>query len=302
MKYKICINGSLGEEYEMLLSKLPKKISEDMRIELKKFSFQRVNEIRIHAGSNINLITEAGNVKTDITTDYDEVDEIVKGLCGLSLYSHFDTIKDGYISVGKGIRAGICGRAACNKENIEGIYEINSVNIRIPHNCENASAKVYELLKSEDFGISVLIYSSPGVGKTTVLKDLICKLSSLNKRISVIDTRDELSACMPYAENADFFISYPKGTAIMQSTKSMTPEIIICDELSSVNEANDVLYASHCGVKFVATAHAACFEDIKRKELLSRLISSGVFDYAVGLKRKNGERIYEYEINDLRAI
>ncbi|MGM9645988.1 MAG: hypothetical protein ACI3XS_04815 [Eubacteriales bacterium] len=302
MKYDISVKKQYEEEYGFILSKLPKKIGDGILSFLDENSFKHMNEIRIHKNSEVCLMADFKNVKTNITADEKDMEEILNSLCEGSVYAHFDTIKDGYISIGRGIRAGICGRAVCKNGEITGVCEINSVNIRIPRMIYNASEKIFEILKKEDFAVSLLIYSAPGVGKTTILRDLIYQLGKENiqKRISVIDTREEITTCMKTPANTDVFISYPKGIGIELATKSMTPEIIICDEISSKNEANAILKAVHGGVRLIATAHAKDFFELKSKDILIPLISSGVFDYAIGVSRKYGTDKYEYEINELR--
>ena len=178
-------------------------------------------------------MADSKNVKTDVYTKEDDLEKIIYSLSSGSLYAHIDTIKDGYISIGNGIRAGISGKAVVDGGKITGVKDISSINIRIPQRIPNASSYVYSHLENSHFNASILIYSAPGVGKTTILRDLIEKLSKSNLRFSVIDSREEIIT--PYIDiaNFDVFTSYPKGQAIEIATKSMTPEIIICDEISS---------------------------------------------------------------------
>lgn len=301
MKYDISIKKRYEEEYGYVLARLPQKIRDGVISFLNENSYNHVNEIRIHKNAVITLIADSKNVKTNIKVTEKDMEETLNSLCQGSVYAHFDTIKDGYISIGNGIRAGICGRAVCKNGEIDGICEISSVNIRIPRMIYNASDKVFEILKNENFNASVLIYSAPGVGKTTILRDLIFRLGKENvqKRISVIDTREEITTCMEAPPNTDVFISYPKGIGIEIATKSMTPEIIICDEISSEKEAQSILKAVHGGVRLIATAHAGSFLELKTKDILKPLISAGVFDYAIGVKRKYGSEKYEYELNHI---
>lgn len=299
MKYLINYKALLDKTFSFLLEKLPNKI----RTGLLEFYISNgspaINEIRIKKNSYIYLIANSKNVKTDIYTEEEDIESIIFSISNGSLYAHINTIKEGYISVGKGIRAGICGTAVLDDAIISGIKDISSINFRIPNRIINASNFVYSLLKNSSFISSILIYSAPAVGKTTILRDLIEKLSKTNLRFAVIDTREEIIT--PYIENANFdvFISYPKGQAIEIATKSMTPELIICDEISSENEANAVLKAIHNGVKLIATTHASSYEELCSKKILLPLIESRVFDYYVGVKREYGERKYKFDLKSL---
>ena len=102
--------------------------------------------------------------------------------------------------------------------------------------------------------------------------------------------------------SSDIFISYPKGLAIEIATKSMTPEIIICDEISSQSEANSVLMASNCGVKLIASTHANSFDELCEKEILKGLFSHNVFDLALGITREAGSKKCIFSLNELSGV
>ena len=302
MKYNIIYKEELDKTLSFVLSKLPITLKNEISVFLEHHRFKSINEIRIHRNSNIMLIADSLNILTDIYVNEDTIDSCIDSLCGGSVYAHFRTIKDGYISVGKGVRAGICGKACIENGEICGVSDITSINIRIPQHIQNASSYLYNFLKNNGFFSSVIIYSAPGVGKTTILRDLIYKLSYAYPpiRYAVIDSRDEITASIEEKINADIFISYPKGTAIELATKSMTPQLIVCDEISSIEEANDVLNSVNSGVKLIATAHANSFNELIEKNILSRLFENKVFDYALGVSREYGEKRYKFELTKLK--
>lgn len=302
MKYNIIYKEELDKTLEFALNKLPISLKKEIITFLEHHRFKTINEIRIHKNSNIMLIADSINVITDIYTTSDIIDSCIDSLCDGSIYAHFHTIKDGYISVGKGVRAGICGRAYVEKGEICGISDISSINIRIPQHIANASTYLYTILKESGFFSSVIIYSAPGVGKTTILRDLIYKLSSTYPpiRYAVIDSRDEITSTIENKINADVFVSYPKGTAIELATKSMTPQLIICDEIASQEEANEVLSAVNSGVKLIATAHASSFEELISKNTLQSLLENKVFDYALGVSREYGEKRYKFTLTKIK--
>ncbi len=302
MKYNIIYKEELDKTLLFVLNKLPLRLKNEISDFLEHHRFKSINEIRIHRNSNIMLIADSLNILTDIYVSEDIIDSCIDSLCSGSIYAHFRTIKDGYISVGKGVRAGICGKACLENGEICGVSDITSINIRIPQHIQNASSYLYNILKDNGFFSSVIIYSAPGVGKTTILRDLIYKLSYAYPpiRYAVIDSRDEITASIEEKINADIFISYPKGTAIELATKSMTPQLIVCDEISSIEEANDVLNSVNSGVKLIATAHASSFEELMEKGILQGLFDNGVFDYALGVSREYGEKRYKFKLTKLK--
>lgn len=301
MKCDICYKEKMDEALMYCLNKLPYYIKSRLLDFFNSYPYRAVNEIRLHKNSYIMLIADSKNVKTDIYLNENDINDAYELLCDMSFYAHIDTIKQGYISIGNGIRAGICGKASVENGEICGINDISSINLRIPQHIENASKYLFTFLNNNDFNKSVIIYSPPGVGKTTILRDLIYKLSkNTNIRYSVIDTRCEITPCIKNTQNGDIFISYPKGTAIELATKSMTPQLIISDEISSKEEADKILYSVNCGVNLIATTHASSLEDLLAKATFKNLISNNVFDYALGVKRGYGEKKYEFTLSELK--
>ncbi|MBO5380351.1 MAG: hypothetical protein J6A90_08500 [Clostridia bacterium] len=303
---KISIKEKIVEDTSFLyvLDKLPMKIRAFIRNFCEGESYSAINEIRIKKNSNIYLIADGKTVKSDIYVSESDIDEIFEYLCNHSLYAYASTIKEGYIPIGSGIRAGVSGAAILENGEIIGVKEISSINIRIPQKINNAGEYVYHLLKRSNFTSSVLIYSLPGVGKTSILRDLILKLSCDASliRFSVIDSRNEIITPFMKSLSCDVFSSYPKGLGIELATRSMTPELIICDEISNEDESSAIMKAAHAGVKLIATTHADTLNELKRKEILKDLIESETFDYYVGVSRNNGEKRYKFSLDTSESI
>ena len=303
MKIEIKDLQKKDKHLEYLLSILPDKIKDYLCTYLRDNPLLRLDEIRLHSYSYMCIISSLSNIKTDLYITESDIADTVFSLCSGSIYSHFDTIKEGYISVGKGIRAGICGKASLQNGIISGISDFSSVNIRMPKRIYTAGDYIFNLLKENNFNSSILIYSAPGVGKTTILRELIYKLSSLPSpiRFSVIDSREEIAAGMDVDASMDLYLAYPKGTAINLATRTMTPQLIICDEISTEDETDAVLSSVNCGVHIIATTHASSFEELKAKKQILPLLNSSVFDYALGVERLQGSKKYIYSLNSLKV-
>lgn len=189
MRYTIIQNKKTDNALAYALTKLPEKIQTSINDYVKSNIFNQINEIRLHSNSNISLIVDSKNITIDCFLNSNDINESIDLLCSGSVYAHFDTIKEGYISVGKGIRAGICGRANLENGKIKGIDNISSINIRLPKRYFHSADYLFEIMKNKNFKSSIILYSPPGIGKTTILREMIYKISSLHGRYAASPCR-----------------------------------------------------------------------------------------------------------------
>ncbi len=278
---------------ETALSYLPLKLQEAVKRTSSLYN-NHLSEIRLRAGCPVFITIDSKNISCGSISTYDDIDRTVRALCGNSLYSHSETIKEGYISTTCGIRAGISGRAITEGGKIITVTDISSVSIRIPHRIKNAADYVTDLLK-DDFG-GMIIFSPPGVGKTTVIRELTAKLSSkpYYLRIAVIDTRFEICAPLGGEYTFDALSGYPRSKGIEAAMRALSPELIVCDEIGSKGDADAIIDCAGAGVPVCATAHADSYTDLSKKRYIKELIDYGIFKYAVGLYRRNGQLVYDH--------
>jgi len=222
--------------------------------------------------------------------------DLVFSLCDGSVYACADTLREGYIDLSDGFRCGVCGRASVKNGAISEVHDIDSVCIRVPRAVPGASGLVWEMLRDGGFRDSVLVYSPPGTGKTTLLRDLIIKLAGAGLPVSVIDSRGELAACGAYDSGADFFRGYPKAEGMVSAVRSMSPLYIVCDELGGRADAEAVLYARSCGVYTIASAHGGSVDELLLRPEIRDLIRASVFSLIVGIRRAPGSREFDFTV------
>lgn len=248
----------------------------------------RVEEIRLHCGRRSTLTSRGRNIPTPVVLTRSEIDALLVRLCEGSVYAHRDTISEGYVSLRGGIRVGVCGRAAVSGSRISGVYDIDTLVVRIPHPSPPLGREIVELMREDGFTRGVLIYSPPGVGKTTLLRSLAVMLSSGKeaRRVSVIDTRCELAYSLDSPSLClDLLSGYPRHVGLALASRTLGTEIMICDEIGSRADAEAICEAHNCGVPLIASAHAASVRELLGRSGIGMLHRAGTFGYYVGIAR-----------------
>lgn len=229
-----------------------------------------------------------------------EVHNVVMRACNHSIYAVEQTLKSGYISVDGGIRIGVCGSYITNDVGKIVLKNFSSVNIRIPHAVIDCASPIVNKLYGDNCELlNTLIISPPGVGKTTILRDLCRLLAKNGKNILVCDEKYEIAAMINGVStldvgNVDVVCGRTKSEVIDIAITVMRPDIIFMDELSHV-DVDGVLRASHCGLVIVATVHANDVNDFKNKVEFKNLIMQRIFKRYVVLSKLPYKHIAVYD-------
>ena len=183
------------------------------------------------------------------------------------------------------------------------VYSITSLSIRIPHPVKGVAEEILPRLIEHGEIQSTLFYSAPNVGKTTLIRDIAATFSKglHAKRVSLIDTRGEIYMKEMFEESiADVLRGYPRAKGIEIATRTLSPEVIFCDEIGSLEEAKAILSAENSGVPLIATAHADSYENLLMRPNIRILCEGNVFRYYIGLSRAEGASRFSYEIFDAK--
>ena len=157
------------------------------------------------------------------------------------------------------------------------------------------------------------VMSSPGAGKTTMLRDLTRSLSDGSpyadgKQICVIDERSELAGCyMGVPQNhigirTDVLDACPKADGMMMAIRSMGPEILVVDELGLQKDYEALDMASVCGIRLLASVHGNRLSQILAKENTYQDVMKRIFQRIILLKwrrNKDGEKQQVWNIYDM---
>lgn len=269
------------------------------------------------AGENV-FVSEAGTPVylprgRLLMADRPAMEEAFRLICSCSVHSHQQEIKNGFVTLQGGHRAGICGTAVTQGGDVLNIRDISSINLRIAREIKGAASETAAALFSEGRMFGAFIVGPPGCGKTTVLRDLARQLSSGERcacrRVAVVDERGEIAAtCFGTPQNdlgpcCDVLDGYPKSEGILQAVRSLSPDVIICDEIGGEREAQAVTEGLNAGVSIIASAHAGSMEELFCRPQFAQLLCTGAFKAAALLKGREtpGKIAAIYRESDLLA-
>lgn len=258
-----------------------------------RLAIDKLAELRIRNGSPVSVwyngsyrfLCEGGITKDPaeaFVAEKNEAESVILRACDRSLYTVTETLKRGYISVGGGIRIGVCGSAVTSGDAVTAVKDFTSVNIRLPHEIKGCASVVFS--KTVGSGIkNTLIISPPGAGKTTVLRDLCRQISDRGFNVLLCDERYEIAACsrglptLDVGRCTDVISGADKRSAFTAGIAFMRPDVIVADELFDI-DLDGLFRAVNSGVSVICTAHARDYCELKQKVGYSAIVDSHLFE------------------------
>ena len=268
----------------------------------KKYLLDYIYEIRIRKNQpivigyrgNYEFLTDERVISNQIIASNDLINYIMTVATKQSIYAYNDELKHCYLQGDGGVRIGICGTVVYENGKILTIKNISSINIRIAHQVINCSQKIIDYICYGQNVKNTLIISPPGQGKTTLVRDIANKLSNEKNihNILIVDERFEIAGSgdmfLDVGKTTDVLSGCEKSVAFYDTIKTMTPNVIITDEISSENDIESIKQAMRSGVKVIATAHSDNIFSLKTKKYFKELISEKYFDRFIALSNRNG--------------
>lgn len=274
--------------WEQLLMILPLWL----RREVDGLGRESMQELRLRTNCPPELVQKGGSLwlRRNVTEE-----DLSFCLNAASRYSPWNaaTLDQGYLTAPGGHRIGVCGGAVVKGEKMAGIRDVTSLCIRVARDFDGIEENLGALSGS------ILILGPPGWGKTTLLRALIRRISEGGEHVAVVDERQELfpsGGAFERGKCTDVLSGCPKAEGILTVLRTMGPDTIAVDEITAQEDTQALLRAANCGVRLLATAHAASRDDLKQRAVYRPLLESSTFANLVIMNRDKSWKLERMNI------
>lgn len=255
----------------------------------------RVEELRVRSGRPMQLKAAGWAFLSARPVEPMELKHFADNLMNHSVYAWEEQLLSGYLTLKNGCRVGLSGRFGVRNGEICALQQIFGLNVRMARAFEGVANGILPFLSRKGRFLSTLILSAPGMGKTSLLRDLCRAVSDeLGQTVCVADERGEIAGswqgapCFRVGLRTDVMEGVPKAQAMRMMTRSMSPEVLVTDELGDGTQADAAMEALMSGIALAATAHAGSFFQAKQKPGLARLMEAQAFERVVILSGRPG--------------
>ena len=290
---------------EIIFRILPPQIFNNVQIN----EITKLQEIRIRANRKTILKYDNEEIITNYLPTQKEITIMVQRFCDNSIYSYQSQICNGFITLYGGHRVGITGNIAMNNGKISNVNYISSLNIRIAKEIIGASNNIIDQVIENGQINNTLIVSSPGCGKTTILRDLIRNISNHGFTVSLIDERGEISAMykgVPQNDvglRTDVMENVNKSLGMKIAVRTMAPQVITADEIGTEEDIEAINYGICSGVKGIFTAHAGNINELRNNQSLNKLYEQKLFKKLIFLEKMGKvKNIYTLDNNLYKSV
>ena len=267
--------------WKQLLGILPTWLS----FEADRYGKKDLQELRLRCGQVPELVLSGNSLWLDRIVSQEDLNFVINTASRYSPWSAA-TVARGYITAAGGHRIGLCGETVTKGGSLEGMRQINSLCIRVARDFSGISGSASKLKGS------ILLIGPPGSGKTTLLRDL-ARIISMDQTVCVADERGELfPEGISRGRRMDVLTGCGKGTGVEILLRTMGPDCIAVDEITSEQDCRALIQAGWCGVRLLASAHAASLEDLYSRAVYQPLVQRMLFDHILVL---SGDKTWKEE-------
>ena len=261
-------------------------------------------ELRLRAGRPLSVVFSSGEQSLGgPPVEPRELEQLLELATRASVHAALPQLRRGFLTIEGGHRIGLCGTAVMREGEIVQLRNLSSASVRIARQVKGAADGLLPRLCQGGRLTDPLILAPPGLGKTTLLRDIIRAVSDGDgvtpMRVGIADERGELAAMydglpqLDVGRRTDVLDGCPKGTALLMLLRGMNPQVLAADEITAPADCAALEAAANCGVTLLATAHASGTEDLSSRPLYRRLLDAGIFRRVVLIRGSGRSRTYQ---------
>ncbi|GHU72337.1 stage III sporulation protein AA [Clostridia bacterium] len=261
---------------------------------LKQTEAARVTEIRVRAEQPALILSGKERLRSGKwIPSGEELRQFAQTLLGHSMYARAEELRGGYVTLPGGHRAGLCGRVVLEDGKSHHMQDFSSVALRIARPVPGCADAAMPWIIEEKDGfrrpLNTLIFSAPGHGKTTMLRDIARQHALSGLQVGIIDERSEIAACrqgvpqLDVGPSTDVLDACPKAEGMILMLRVFSPDILITDEIGKAMDAEAIDEASRCGAAVVVSAHAGSMEELMQRPITGALLRQRSFERYIQL-------------------
>ena len=284
---------------QTIMDMLPKTIV--AALEQWPFSLKsEIEEIRIRVQRPLEVIAKGIPYFLPHKVTAEDGVHLLNKLSHYSIYAVEEELKRGFITIQGGHRVGLAGKVITDGGSVKAIRHVTSFNIRVAKQKIGIAQPLIPYVYNGRW-CNTMIIGSPQTGKTTLLRDIARMISSgvptkniPSQKVGIVDERSEIAGCVkgiPQFElghRVDVLDACPKAEGMMMMIRSMSPEVLIVDEIGRWEDSEAMLEAVHAGVCVWTTVHGKNWGDITQRPTLRPLIEQRVFERFIELTNERG--------------
>nr|WP_233274995.1 stage III sporulation protein AA [Calidifontibacillus oryziterrae] len=286
--------------FDSILEILPKQVEKTIRNIVPSVQHS-IEEIRLRIDRPLEIIIDGLPYYPNdyIVTKEDSI-QLLNKLSDYSIYAIEEELRRGYITIRGGNRVGLAGKVITEKGQVKAIRDVSSFNIRVAKQKVGIADPLLHYIYDNRWMNTILV-GPPQTGKTTLLRDIARLMSTGNAepkipsvKVAIVDERSEIAGCIKGVPQHDFgpridvLDACPKAEGMMMLIRSMSPDVIIVDEIGRKEDTEAILEAIHAGVTVFVTAHGSSIKELYNRPSLEPLLNLHVFTRIIELSRKRG--------------
>lgn len=284
---------------------MPKSIAERLE-QIPSFQQNEIEEIRVRINRPLEVTMKGSPLFLPYTVQPEDALHLLNKISGYSIYTLEEELKRGYITISGGHRVGLAGKVILENSQVKAIRDISSFNIRIARERIGIADPLVPFLFDNGW-LHTMIIGPPQTGKTTLLRDIARIISTGNdalglsaSKVGIVDERSEIAGCvkgipqLTFGNRIDVLDACPKAEGMMMMIRSMSPDVLVVDEIGREEDALAIMEAVNAGIKLIMTTHGSSLLEIRKRPSLKKILEQRIFQRFIELSRKDGPGTVTY--------